>query len=147
MIVDTMEHLEAYGTLGEHFRTAVEYLKKTDMRSLPVGKHEVDGEKVFILSQENHLTVKEMDWEAHARYADIQIILEGCERFGWGYRGTLNDLDVARDFRTCSDVQYIEYTLVPGMFTIFLPGEMHSPGNTTAGDCVVRKLVVKVLCD
>ena len=94
MIVDTMEHLEAYGALGEHFRTAVEYLKKTDMRSLPVGKHEVDGEKVFILSQENHLTVKEMDWEAHARYADIQIILEGCERFGWGYRGTLNDLDV-----------------------------------------------------
>ena len=142
-----MERLDLYASLGKNFRTAVEYLKKADLKGLPVGKHIVDGENVFVLSQENHLTEKEMSWEAHAKYADIQLILEGTEKFGWGYEGKLDALDEARDFRTCSDVQSIDYVLKSGMFTIFFPGEMHSPGNTAAGDCVVRKLVVKVLCD
>ncbi|MBQ1860901.1 MAG: YhcH/YjgK/YiaL family protein [Clostridia bacterium] len=146
MIIDTMEHLDRYASLGENFKTAIAYLRQNDLKSLPVGKHAVDGENVFILSQENHLTEKDMSWEAHAKYADIQLILDGAEKFGWGYEGRLDPLDEARDFQTCSDVKSIDYLLTSGMFTIFFPGEMHSPGNTPAGDCVVRKLVIKVLC-
>ena len=124
MIIDTMEHLDRYASLGENFKTAISYLRQNDLKSLPVGKHTVDGEK----------------------YADIQLILDGAEKFGWGYEGRLDPLDEARDFQTCSDVKSIDYLLTSGMFTIFFPGEMHSPGNTPAGDCVVRKLVIKVLC-
>ena len=145
MIIDTMERLDAYAALGENFRTAVEYLKTTDLKAVPIGRHAIDGDRVYVLSQELHLTEKEMKWEAHARYADIQVILDGCERFGWGYEGKLDELDAEKDFRTCSDVKFLEYTLGPGMFTIYFPGEMHSPGNAVIGESDVRKVVVKVL--
>ena len=147
MILDKMENLHRYAELGPHFRTAADYLSRTDLLSIPLGNHEVDGRKVYIMSQENHLVPKDMFWEAHAKYADLQIVLTSAECFAWGYEGRLGELDETRDFRTCEVEKYIPYQVDAGMFTIFLPGEMHSPGNAPGHETVCRKLVVKVLCE
>ena len=65
------------GRLGPHFATVQQFLLTADFDALPVGKHEIDGENVFVLMQEYTQQEKEPSYEAHAVYADIQLILTG----------------------------------------------------------------------
>ncbi|MBQ9288704.1 MAG: YhcH/YjgK/YiaL family protein [Clostridia bacterium] len=146
MIVDTISHLSRYAGLGKHFGTAAAFFSEHDPAALPSGRTEVDGENVFINTATNRLDRKEMAWEAHAEYADIQLILEGEERFGWSDRAEMDTLDPTRDFRTCRAEPQMEFTLSAGQFVIFLPGEPHAPGNPTGRPADCRKAVIKVRC-
>ncbi len=134
-----------YARLGKHFAAAVRFLEAGDFAALPVGKHEIDGENVFVLMQEYTQQEKEPGYEAHDRYADIQLVIRGSERFLWGkgIPGPLNG-----DFREVTQVEdAVEFTLREGQFVIFLPGEAHAPGLPEKGPAVCRKAVVKVLCE
>ena len=134
-----------YARLGKRFAAAVRFLQEKDLAALPLGKHEIDGENVFVLMQEYTQQEKEPGFEAHDRYADIQLILRGSERFRWGkgVPGSLNG-----DFREVTQVENaVEFTLRENQFVIFLPGEAHAPGLPEKGPAVCRKAVVKVLCE
>ena len=49
--------------LSLNFRTAFEFLQNTDFSSLPVGKLDIDGEKVFATVQKPELAGwKERNW-------------------------------------------------------------------------------------
>ena len=134
-----------YARLGKHFEAAVRFLETADFAALPLGKHEIDGENLFVLMQEYTQQEKEPAYEAHDRYADIQLILRGSERFRWGtgVPGPLNG-----DFREVTQVENaVEFTLRENQFVIFLPGEAHAPGLPGKGPAFCRKAVVKVLCE
>ena len=147
MILDNLSNIGRYAALSAHFGVAADFLARDDLDTLPVGRHEIDGNNGYILSQENILKPHGMAYEAHARYADIQVVLSGEERMGWGAEGRLGELDEERDFMACHEVAGETFIVRPGQFVIFLPGEMHAPGYP-AGDeeTVCRKLVVKVRC-
>ena len=131
------------GRLGPHFATAQQFLLTADFDALPVGKHEIDGGNVFVLMQEYTQQEKEPGYEAHAVYADIQLILKGSERFRWG-KGILEPLDEAKDFRHAQVEEYVEFTLREKQFAIFFPGEAHAPGLPANGPAFCRKAVIKV---
>ena len=142
MIVDKLEAFGRYAGLGKHFETAAAFVKSHDLAQLPLGRTEVDGDNVFINVFENVYDRPDMFWEAHNLYADVQIVLSGSERFGWGrafeYDAPQGDLIV------CSDVTGFDFTLTSGQFVIFLPPEPHSPGNPAGDDEPCRKAVIKV---
>ena len=48
MICDTLQHLGRYRGLHPNLDTAIDYLLTHDLAALPLGRTEVDGEKVFI---------------------------------------------------------------------------------------------------
>ena len=131
------------GRLGPHFAAAQRFLLTADFAALPLGKTEIDGNNVFVSVQEYGQTDREPVYEAHAVYADIQLILKGSERFRWG-KGTLAPLDEARDFRLASVDEYVEFTLRENQFAVFLPGEPHAPGLPENGPAFCRKAVIKV---
>lgn len=134
-----------YARLGKHFAAAAQFLETADFAALPVGKHAIDGENVFVLMQEYAQQEKEPAYEAHDRYADIQLVLRGSERFRWGkgVPGPLNG-----DFREVTQVEgAVEFTLGEGQFVVFLPGEAHAPGLPEKGPAFCRKAVIKVLCE
>ena len=134
-----------YARLGKHFAAAVRFLETGDFDALPLGKHEIDGENVFVLMQEYTQQEKEPAYEAHDRYADIQLMLRGSERFRWGL-GVPGPLK--GDFREVTQVKApVEFTLRENQFVIFLPGEAHAPGLPEKGAALCRKAVVKVLCE
>ncbi|MDD3412034.1 MAG: YhcH/YjgK/YiaL family protein [Eubacteriales bacterium] len=147
MIVDNLENIARYAGLGANFATAAAYLAQTDLNALPMGRTEVDGANVFINKQDNLLNQGDPAWEAHARYADIQLILRGGERFVWGATAVMDPLNEQTDFRTCHDASGCEFTLTDGQLVIFLPGEPHSPGNYAALTDRCVKLVAKVLAE
>ena len=133
-----------YALLGKHFATAARFLETADFAALALGKHEIDGENVFVNVQEYIQQEKEPAYEAHDRYADIQLVLRGSERFRWG-AGAPGPLK--GDFREVTGVEDdVEFTLRENQFVVFLPGEAHAPGLPEKGPALCRKAVVKVLC-
>ena len=145
MIVDKLVHLERYAHLGKHFETAAKFAAANDLYALPLGRTDVDGENVFINVFENVYDRPDMFWEAHRKYADVQIVLAGCERFGWGSEVQFGEID--GDLIPCSHVTGFGFVLAAGQFAIFLPLEPHSPGNPAGEPAPCRKAVIKVLVE
>ena len=130
------------GRLGKNFALAQEYLLNTDFSLLSLGRHDIDGDSVFVNIQEYVQEEREPAYEAHDLYADIQLVLRGSERFRWGL-GIPGELK--GDFRPVTGVEkYVEFTLHENQFVLFLPGEAHAPGLPENGPSFCRKAVVKV---
>lgn len=81
MIYDTFENLEKYLGLSRSMDAALRFLKETDLAALPAGRHEIDGANVYA-NVADASYVEEGRWEAHRKYADIQVNLDGGELSG-----------------------------------------------------------------
>ena len=55
------------------------YLKNTDVSKLTIGKHDIDGENMFVSVSEYEVEPKEQRRpEAHQKYIDIQYVALFC---------------------------------------------------------------------
>ncbi len=151
MILDTLDHADWYHHLGEGFRLAFEYLRSEEAARVEPGRHDLDGDRVFVNVQE-YTTRPASDglWEAHRKYADIQAIVRGRERIGYA---PLAEMVEDRAYDGEADVAFYRdeggagSTLVAreGMFAIFLPRDVHMPCLVDGAAGAVRKAVAKVL--
>lgn len=146
MIFDTIDQLGRYKSLGKNIAAAVDYLLNTDLASLPVGRVEIDGERLYALVQEyTTKTAGQGVWEAHRRYIDIQFVQRGQERMGFASLGKmqLGAYLPEKDFQamngTGNTVDVFE-----GAFVIFFPEDAHMPGLSVDTPEEVRKIVLKV---
>lgn len=144
MIVDRIENIRKYAGLGEPFRTAAEWLDRQDLSALAPGSFPVDGDRVFATLADNSLAREMPAYEAHRLYADIQLVVDGKEKFYLGTAGTAEEGTPGGDFYPCRVSAGLPFVLESGWFVIFLPGEMHAPGNPADKPSVCRKMVVKV---
>ncbi len=147
MIVDTIDNVMRYIGLGNRFATAFRYIAAHDLFELPLGKTMIDGDAVYANHGEGELTGEEKYWEAHGRYADIQIIIKGRERFGWGASGEYGEYEPEKDYYPCYHVDAKFVNLTAGQFCIFLPKEPHSPGNYIEKAEHSEKVIIKILMD
>jgi YhcH/YjgK/YiaL family protein len=148
MIIDRLDNRDAALHMPPRVRQALDYLRTTDLKSLPVGRHDLDGDRLFALVQD-YTTRPEADcvWEAHRKYIDIQCVVHGVERMG------IADLATARErepYDPSRDVAFFEpgrdSVVVPaGMFVIFWPDDVHAPGGAVDDQApvAVRKVVVR----
>lgn len=146
MIIDTLDRIGLYRCLNGHFRTAIDFLLRADLGALSLGRIEIDGEDVYAIASEQVLSAENQTWEAHARYADMQIILSGAERFGWAPAGgeIPETFDAAKDFCACSGARGFDFSLSGGEFAVFFPGEAHRPNNPAGEMSESIKLILKV---
>ena len=123
MIVDTLQNANAYKLIHKNFATAFDFLQKTDLTSLPVGKTAIDGNNVIV--NINDYTTKpltEAKWEAHITYADIQMVISGEELIGYT---PIEMLTVTEKYNKEKDILFLdgqgEYiNMHSGKFAIFL---------------------------
>ena len=120
--------------LGPNFRTAFEFLRKTDLKTLPIGKVEIDGERVFAYVSEPELKpFGTGQCEAHRAYADIHVPIAGPEKIGLF---TMREKELALPFNAKDDYVLLDakaepLTLAPGEFVAFFPPiGAHNPGCT-----------------
>lgn len=147
MILDKLENADQYKSLHPQIAAAIDWLKKTDLAALPLGKTVIDGERLFALVQE--YTPKEpelLKYEAHRRYWDVQVVVSGTERMGWAH---LSQMAVSEPHDEARDVAFFrgegQFVRVPaGFFTVFAPQDVHMPGIAAMPLEMVRKVVVKV---
>jgi YhcH/YjgK/YiaL family protein len=149
MVVDRIENASSYYALGARFEKALRWLAATHVRSLPVGKVEIDGADV--VASVNEIDPKTTDgakWEAHRRYADIQYLIEGDERIGYTHVSRASSLsyDERKDFDHLAVTDGMYVRMVPGAFAVLLPQDAHQPGvgGVDGQTGRIRKIVVKI---
>jgi biofilm protein TabA len=146
MILDHLNNQKPYAELHPGFAKAFEFLARKDLASLPAGRHEVDGDRLYVVVVKGDGVGKEKAvLEAHRRYIDIQVALAGTDEMGWkplslctGSKG----FDSAKDLEFFTDRSLSWATVQPGSFAIFFPADAHAPGGGTGP---LHKIVVKVL--
>ncbi len=148
MVTDTINNADLYKALGPRFAAGLEFLKRSDLATLPLGKHEILGSDCFALVQEyNSRTQAESKWEAHRVHADIQFVVSGKEYIGYAPIETVNvthEYDAKNDY-LLGEAKGTYVKMAPGMFTILWPQDAHSPGVAQNDEPEkMRKVVVKV---
>ena len=128
---------------------AFEYLARADLATLPLGRTDIEGDDVYVMMSEGETRPPEqVKFEAHRRYIDIQLVVQGQEAIGVAPAASLTTVepyDPAKD---------IEFFAVPprsetlelraGDFAVFAPADAHRPSLHLEGPHVSRKAVVKV---
>lgn len=146
MILDTLDQADRYLALHPLFARAFAFLRGTDLKSLPAGRHEVKGEQLFAIVEAcAGRTRAEAKLECHRRYIDIQLVLEGVDEMGWRPVAECvnpqTEYDAARDIRFFNDTPSSWIATPPGAFCLFFPDDAHAPLVSTG---FIRKVVVKI---
>lgn len=147
MVLDSFNNAAKYYGLGEEFRKGLEYLAQTDLDSLPDGKVDIDGDKMYCMVM-GYQSKEPSDclWEAHRSYVDIQCITTGVEHIEVGNTDGLTSSEsynpeIDRERFTGSG-DFV--TLKPGYFAIFFTHDAHRPCLRVDGSVPVRKFCLKL---
>ena len=151
MIFDVLENHTLYTAIGYNLSSAFKFLLETDLMALPVGRIELDGDRMYAIVQEYPTRLAEGGfWESHRNYIDVQYICRGREQMGVASLKsmTLGDYSPEKDFQAMADLKIgIGNTIEvnSGQFVVFFPGDAHKPGLSVASEPeLVKKIVVKV---
>ncbi|GAB6040584.1 YhcH/YjgK/YiaL family protein [Endothiovibrio diazotrophicus] len=146
MILATLADAARYAPLHPLFAEAFRFLAHPDLAQLPEGRHPIKGERLFaIVAKGAARPREEAPLEVHRRYIDIQYVIAGNDEMGWRPLGDCTDpagaYDEERDLLFFRDAPRAWFTVRPGDYALFLPGDAHAP-MTGSGE--IHKVVVKV---
>lgn len=136
---------------------ALRYLKATDLAGHAAGRFPMDLNGVDVILQVMDLTTgprEGLSPEIHRKYIDVQFCVSGGPEKATYYidDGTgavkSDELGTERDilfYENNPDVLENSVYLVPGAYAIYLPWDVHVPGQNAFGDArAFRKIVMKV---
>jgi len=147
MIVDHIRNAERYETLDERIAVGLKYLSATDLSGMPNGRVEIRNNEIYaVVNRYETKPCEQGKWETHRNYIDIQYMVEGSERIGFG---DVAEMKSIQDYDEEKDCEFFtgegnSIALSPGMFAILLPHEAHMPGLSEDSPTPVTKVVVKV---
>ncbi len=147
MIVDHLSHIDPYAAIDPLLAAGLRFLCDEDLPRLPLGRADIDGDRVYALVQE-YRTRAEADcrWESHRRYRDVQFIVSGIERIGVSQ---LSRVQLVTPYDEARDVAFYagagdSVTLHAGMLAVLWPHDIHRPQVAAGAPSEVRKIVLKV---
>ena len=149
VVKDTLNNIEQLAKYGENFRTAINFLKETDLKTLTPGKYEIDQDSVYAFFCEVKLVdPKQAKLETHQKYADIQVVIEGCEGMQFA---PVNTLSINKKYSEESDIAFYEdadssemLMVSAGEFALFMPEDAHKPNCFVGQGKYSKKLIIKV---
>jgi len=147
MILDVLENINRYPVLNKGFAKAIEFLLSPALKEMPVGRYEIDGERVYaMIAKEPGHKKEDEQLETHEKYIDIQLVLEGTDDMGWKPRSLCKhpscEYDQASDIRFFADEPDVWLSVRSGAFAIFFPEDAHMPLISSG---TIHKVVVKVV--
>ena len=147
--VNLVDFYLQYQKNPEQWKALFEYLAKTDLLSIPGGKHKIPGTSlVMSVEDSDNEPLEKRGSESHNHHIDFQYVVKGVERFGIidHYTSTPNCKyrpDVIHyDYKKCRTKFYDS---TPDEFFIFFPRDWHiaKVANDT-DDQNIRVIVIKV---
>lgn len=152
MIFGRLDNLKAeQETLPEAVREGLRFIKDTDLASAPVGRVDIDGDRIFAMVQDYETKpLSENRPESHIRYLDIQYVVSGREVIGLapldGAGAPVTDFREERDLLFYDDVSgEMPLTMNAGSYAVFYPWDVHRPACQLNDQSEsVRKVVVKI---
>jgi biofilm protein TabA len=147
MILDKLARGRRYRSLHPGLARAFEFLAGTDAQALAPGRHDIDGDRLYVTVDQTTGTGHDgARLEVHRKYIDIQVTIDGTDEIGWMALGDCRN--PSGPFLADKDVGFfhdrpLTWIAVPaGQFALFFPDDAHAP---LAGKGPLKKAIVKVL--
>ena len=146
MILANLSQAERYSSLHPLFAHAFDYIRNNDLNALAPGRYPVVGEDMFVIIEHAQgKPVEHARLEAHRKYIDIQLVLEGDEKMGWKpleeCLNPMSEHSMEKDIRFFIDAPASWLAVPPDHFCIFFPEDAHAP---LVGNGLIRKAIFKV---
>lgn len=150
MIVTSLDHLKQYLGINKNLDDAILALQDLDWDALPLGKTEIDKDRIFINRFDYAPQPEEtLPFESHFRYLDLHICLSGEERIGITdiSRLKVTERKEAEDACLYSGNTDTYVRLIPKAVCITFFEDGHKPKIKSENADRIRKAVVKVRMD
>lgn len=149
MILDQLSQASLYEKLHPGFAAAFEYLLTANLSELAAGRHEIDGDRLYVvINRQPGRSRSGAKFEVHRKYIDVQFGISGTDEIGWKALADCTQptdtFDATKDVGFFQDAAQTWLVVPPNSFAIFYPTDVHAPLGGT-GDLV--KAVVKVAID
>lgn len=149
MIFSSLSQSPRYAALQPLFPRAFDYIRDTDLNALAPGVHQIIAKQLFVIIEEAEgRTRSDAKLEAHRRYIDIQLVLEGVDEMGWRALADchlpLDEHNAERDIRFFADEAATWISTPANHFCIFFPEDAHAP---LVSNGPIRKAIFKVAVD
>jgi biofilm protein TabA len=132
MIFSSLTQSGRYAALHPLFQRAFDYIRDTDLYVMAPGRYHILGDDLIAIVEHVPAKTKEMaKLEAHRRYIDIQLVLEGDETMGWkplaDCLNPVSEHSMEKDIRFFHDAPASYVPVPPDHFCIFFPEDAHAP--------------------
>ena len=151
MIFDSMSNASQYKGLNEGIDRIFAEAATVSAENFPKERRVLDGECLFMnfAAYETHAADTAF-FEAHRRYADVMVMIEGEETIYVKNTAALSNVtkeyDAAKDCLFADlDADATPVRLTAGSFVVLFPQDAHAPGCDADGKASVKKIVGKVL--
>ena len=131
------------------WKALFEYIAKTDLLTIPKGKHQIPGSDLTVSVEDSENgPLEKRQSESHYKHIDFQYVVKGVERFG-----IIDHLTSKPNCKYRPDVIHYDYDKSkarfydsnPNEFFIFFPNDWHiAKINNDSNDQSIRVIVIKV---
>jgi YhcH/YjgK/YiaL family protein len=147
MILDLIAQLHQYKGIHPLFSYVAEFIETHSLSTFEKSKTEIGRGIRLSIDEYTTKPVEEKKAEYHRKYIDLQIILSGCERFGYADISRCTEkipYDSEKEAGFVTGI--LDFcTLYEGSFAIFFPNDVHMPGvKMESGAAGVKKAVFKI---
>lgn len=145
MIVDNIENCEKYYSLNNGIKLAFEFFKSHNLKDFEAGSYNIDGDNLYVNINE-YETKEVQKLEAHRKYIDIQIMLNGEEFMGYT---NIKNTKPSVPYDNGKDLIFLQgetdkILATTDNFFIFFPEDAHQPSLCAKNPNKVKKAVFKV---
>ena len=148
MITNRIEEIVSLPIPEEAIQAIAEFINNHDMMTVENGRYELVGEHYVSIQEIDTVPYTVNKLEFHGKYADIQCIISGKERF---LIANTTNSTITQPYSAEKDVGFSVANTVKtvdvegGSFIYFAPGELHGPGISAGEEsCHCKKAVFKV---
>ena len=146
MIFDKLENIDKYSQIPQNARDFI----KTLTPQTTCGRHEIDANIYANIEEYETKPIEKCQLEAHKKYIDIQMLLDGKEELDYT---SIDGLEISKAYNPTKDVMFFKtperrlnsVILEKGYFALLYPYEAHQPQmNYADKTACVKKVVVKI---
>lgn len=147
--VNLVDFYLQYQKNPQQWQALFDYLTKTDLLSIPKGKHKIPGSDLVVSVEDSKNEPQEKRRsESHNKHIDFQYVVKGTERFG-----VIDHYSSPPNCKYRPDVIHYNYDRrkthffdsTPGEFFIFFPRDWHiAKVANDISNQAIRVIVIKV---
>lgn len=146
MIHAKLSDAKDYRGIHPRLDKALELLTPAFLESVGTVRQNLEEDRLYV-TRFDYETVAEAQsfFEAHRRYLDIHVMVEGCERVDLADPAGLTEFTHQGDFRGYRGEAEQSLILKPGDFLVVFPGDAHRLKIKLGDPARASKVVFKVL--
>ena len=147
MIFGNIKNLQEYSFLEGQIKKCFTYAAENDLLSFEKGKHEIDGNRLFVNIVEYTTTqAEERFWEAHKKYLDVHLMLRGQEQIDLNFIQNMEVKEYVEDsdFVPMDGAKNCSVVLRAGDYLICYPSDGHRTAVAAEEPEVIKKAIFKV---